>query len=83
MFATRPFFALAVLASATFAADAAVAGDVIHLTPPLYREQARATQQVRHVNDLTTTPQPVAAMQSVDVTGSIKVQAEAAATPAR
>ena len=74
---------LAVLASATFAADAAVAGEAIHLTPPLFREQARETQQSRRVNDLTTAPQPVAVARPVEVTGSINVVADAAATPVR
>jgi hypothetical protein len=71
---------LAVLASATFAADAAVAGEAIHLTPPLFREQARATQQMRHVSELTTTPQPLAAAKPVEAQGTVKVVAEAAET---
>ncbi|NEU15116.1 hypothetical protein G3T14_24110 [Methylobacterium sp. BTF04] len=53
-------FALAILASATFVSGAAIAGEMIHLTPPLFREHARETQQVRSVSDLSTTPQPVA-----------------------
>ncbi|GJD97211.1 hypothetical protein OCOJLMKI_4439 [Methylobacterium iners] len=54
----RPIYALAlaVLASATFVAETAVAGDVIHLTPTLYREQARATAAIRSASELTTTP---------------------------
>ena len=71
---------LAVLASATFAADAAVAGEAIHLTPPLFREQARATQQMRHVSELTTTPQPLTAAKPVEAQGTVKVVAEAAET---
>ncbi|MGH1573062.1 hypothetical protein ACRAWG_23295 [Methylobacterium sp. P31] len=51
--------ASAALASAALHGPAA-AEDRLHLTPPLYREQARATQQVRTIRDLTTTPQPVA-----------------------
>ncbi|KQT82036.1 hypothetical protein ASG51_19990 [Methylobacterium sp. Leaf465] len=59
MRATR-LFALTVLASATVATGAAQAGEALYLTPPLFREQARETQQVRTLSDLTTTPQPVA-----------------------
>lgn len=47
---------LAVITSATFAAETAVAGDLIHLTPTLYREQARATAAIRPASELTTTP---------------------------
>ena len=57
MRATR-LFALTVLASATVATGAAQAGEALYLTPPLFREQARETQQVRTLSDLTTTPQP-------------------------
>jgi hypothetical protein len=57
------------LALTVFAAvlitGSAHADDRVHVTPPLYREQARATQQVRHVSDLTTTPQPVATASSL------------------
>ncbi|MHB2207298.1 hypothetical protein [Methylobacterium sp. CM6257] len=57
-----------ILASAALASAAlhgpAAAEDHLHLTPPLYREQARAAQQVRTIRDLTTTPQPVAAPAS-------------------
>ncbi|MGU3358984.1 hypothetical protein ACLBWX_01485 [Methylobacterium sp. M6A4_1b] len=58
MRATR-LLALTVLASTTFATGAAMAGEALYLTPPLFREQARETQQVQSVRDLTTTPQPV------------------------
>lgn len=34
----------------------------VHLTPPLYREQARATERTRPAGELTTTPQPIAAV---------------------
>ena len=74
---------LAVLASATFAADTAVAGEAIHLTPPLFREQARATQQTRHVSELTTTPQPLAAAKPTEARRAVKVVAEAIETSAR
>jgi hypothetical protein len=37
-------------------AGAASADDRIHVTPPLYREQARATAAVRPASELTTTP---------------------------
>ena len=35
------------------------ADEAIHLTPPLYREQARATASVRPASELATTPRPV------------------------
>ena len=41
----------------------ALAGEALYLTPPLFREQAQETQQVRSVSDLTTTPQPAASAQ--------------------
>ena len=46
---------LAVLASAAVAGPA-LADDRINLTPPLYREQARATAAERPASELTTTP---------------------------
>lgn len=46
---------LAILASVTLTGTA-MAEDVINLTPPLYREQARATASVRLPSELTTTP---------------------------
>jgi hypothetical protein len=54
-----------ILASAAFASAAvftgpAAAEDLLHVTPPLFRDQARAAQQVRSTGDLTTTPHPVA-----------------------
>ena len=52
--------ALTVLVAATSIGGVANAGDALYLTPPLYRELARETQQVRRYSDLTTTPQPVA-----------------------
>ena len=58
-------FVLSFLASMTFASGAALAGDTVHLTPPLFREQARETQNVRSISDLTTTPQPIAAANPV------------------
>ena len=54
-----------ILASAALTSAAVLTGPAaaegLHLTPPLYREQARATQQAHPAGDLTTTPQPVAA----------------------
>lgn len=54
-----------ILASAALTSAAIFTGpaadDSLHLTPPLYREQARAATQARAVGDLTTTPQPVSA----------------------
>ncbi|MDP4003734.1 hypothetical protein [Methylobacterium sp. NEAU K] len=57
----RTIFVLAsaALTSAALFTGPAAADDRLHLTPPLYRDQARAAQQVHPVGDLTTTPQPV------------------------
>lgn len=74
---------VAVLASATFASTVAIAGEAIYLTPPLFREQARATQQVRSVSDLTTTPQPVAATKPAVVSRAMQVVADAEAAANR
>lgn len=52
---TIRIFALAALASVTLVGSA-TAGDRIDLTPPLFREQARATATVRPASELTTTP---------------------------
>ncbi|AWN43630.1 hypothetical protein U8607_11105 [Methylobacterium durans] len=46
---------LATLASAVLAGTA-MADDRIHVTPTLYRDQARATAAVRPASELTTTP---------------------------
>lgn len=70
--------ALAVLTSATFVAETAVASDVIHLTPTLYREQARATAATRPTSELTTTPS-----LTPRATTASRVVAEVAATSAR
>ncbi|WP_336492834.1 hypothetical protein [Methylobacterium nigriterrae] len=50
---------LAVVAAATLA-GIAKADDRIHVTPTLYREQARATAAVRPASELTTTPSLIA-----------------------
>ena len=73
-------FALTVLASATFATGAAMAGEALYLTPPLFREQARETQQVRSVSELTTTPQPVAPAKSVAAPKTANVAGEVETT---
>ncbi|MFB0490739.1 hypothetical protein ABIE45_003325 [Methylobacterium sp. OAE515] len=52
--------ASAALTSAAVLTVPAKAEELLHLTPPLYREQARATQQAHPAGDLKTTPQPVA-----------------------
>ena len=57
--------ASAALTTATILAGPAAADDSLNLTPPLYREQARAATQARSVSDLTTTPQPVSATRNV------------------
>jgi hypothetical protein len=62
--------ASAALTSAAFTAPAAAEGP-LHLTPPLYREQARATQQVRPAHELMTVPRPVAAPAPGDRTASL------------
>lgn len=74
---------LTVLVSTTFTSGAALAGEAVHLTPPLFREQARATQQVRSVSDLTTTPQPIAAAKPTGVSRNVQVVADAEASSAR
>jgi len=51
--------ASAALTSAAIVTGPAAADDRLNLSPPLYREQARAATQARPVGDLTTTPQPV------------------------
>lgn len=50
----------ALVSAATFAGPAA-ADDRLHLTPPLYREQAHETRQIRPMGEMTVTPQPVGA----------------------
>lgn len=54
---------LAALSLVPFASNAVVAGEATYLTPPLFREQARDMQKVRNLTDLSTTPQPVAAVK--------------------
>ncbi|GEP04362.1 hypothetical protein [Methylobacterium oxalidis] len=68
---------LAVVASATLAGTAQ-ADDRIHVTPTLYREQARATAAVRPASELTTTPS-----LTVRASEGPRIVAEAAATSAR
>nr|WP_238184640.1 hypothetical protein [Methylobacterium trifolii] len=55
----------------------AMADERTNLTPPLYREQARATANVRPISDLTTTPSLTrtrAAVSPVEVetTGAVR-----------
>ncbi|TXN17288.1 hypothetical protein FV219_00605 [Methylobacterium sp. WL122] len=55
----------------------AMADDRTNLTPPLYREQARATANVRPVSDLTTTPSltsasAVVSQVEVETTGAVR-----------
>ena len=68
---------VAALVSASFAAGTAMAGEPLHLTPPLYREQARTIGRTRAPNDLVTTPQPVAAARPVETRCVVEVVAEA------
>ena len=74
---TLRLLAIAALASVA-AAGAASADDRIHLTPTLYREQARTTAAVRPASELATTPRLVPAAPA-----NPRVLAEAAASPAR
>lgn len=55
------FHASAALISAAAFTGPTAAAEPLHLTPPLYREQAPAAQRVRRFDILTTTPQPVLA----------------------
>lgn len=50
--------ASAALTSAAFTGPA-TAEDRLHLTPPLYREQAQVSLHAERLNVLATTPQPV------------------------
>lgn len=74
-------FALIALVAAPLVAGTAMAGEPLNLTPPLYREQARAVQQTRQTSDMTTTPQPVAASKPTETRRVVEVVAEA--SPAR
>ena len=74
---TIQLLALATLAS-VIAAGSAVADERVHLPPPLFREQARATASVRPASELTTTPH-----LTVAAPANRKVVAEAAAVSAR
>ena len=60
---TLRILTLATLASASLIGSA-LAEEVINLTPPLYREQARATSVERPATELTTTPRLVPAAQA-------------------
>ncbi|MGA4555666.1 hypothetical protein [Methylorubrum aminovorans] len=71
---TIQLLALAALASVTVAGSA-VADERIHLTPPLFREQAWATASVRPASELTTTPH-----LTVAAPANRKVVAEASAS---
>jgi len=72
--------ALATLSFVPFASNAVVAGEVTYLTPPLFREQARDTQNVRSFTDLRTTPQPVSSANSVSETLTAQVDKDVVAT---
>ncbi|KAB1079753.1 hypothetical protein [Methylobacterium soli] len=67
---------LAAVASVTLAGTA-LADDRLNLTPPLYREQARATATLRPASELTTTPSVTARAPTTR-----RVVAEAADTAA-
>lgn len=74
---------LATLVSAAFVSSAVVAGEATYLTPPLFREQARDTQKVRRVSDLTTTPNLVVVAKPTGASRTIRIVADAEATAAR
>jgi hypothetical protein len=73
----------AAFVSAAFVSGAAVAGEATYLTPPLFREQARDTQKVRRVSDLTTTPNLVVVAKPLNAARTIRIVADAEATAAR
>ncbi len=70
---------LATLVSAASVSGAAVAGEATYLTPPLFREQARDTQKVRPVTDLTTTPNLVVLAKPASATRTVRIVADAEA----
>ena len=74
---------LAALVSVAFVSNAAVAGEAAYLTPPLFREQARETQKVRSVSDLTTTPNLVVVGKSAAPQRIVRIVAAAEASTAR
>ncbi|KQP10173.1 hypothetical protein ASF28_03185 [Methylobacterium sp. Leaf99] len=75
------FLVLAAILSAT--SGVAVAGEATYLTPPLFREQARDTQKVRSVSDLTTTPTLTTAAKPTVPVRAVQVVADAEASSAR
>ena len=77
--------ASAALTSAALFAVPAFAQDDLHLTPPLYRDQARATTQARSAHDLTTNPQPVSATHAgrIPVAAVVRPMDQASAESAR
>jgi hypothetical protein len=71
----------ALISAAAFAGPAA-AEENLHLTPPLYRDQALVAQQGRRLAHLTTTPQLVPATGDLRIASTTKrtlVQASAEA----
>lgn len=79
---TTRLLALTLLASSLCGAGVAVADEALYLTPPLYREQARETRQVRRFSEMTTTPQPVA--KGAPATGrTVRIVADVEMTASR
>ncbi|PXW50298.1 hypothetical protein [Methylobacterium sp. B4] len=74
---TMRLLTLTVLATVTVAGSA-IADETVNVTPPLFREQARATASVRPASELTTTPHVTVAAPATR-----KVVADAAAVSAR
>ena len=71
--------ALIALVTVPVVAGSARADEPLHLTPPLYREQARTIQQTHAASDLVTTPHPVAAAKPAETRRVVEVVAEAVA----
>lgn len=72
----------ALISAATFAGSAS-AEENLHLTPPLYRDQAVVAQQGRRLAHLTTTPQLVPATGDLRIASTTRrtlVQASAEAS---
>lgn len=74
---TMRLLTLTVLATVTVAGSA-IADETVNVTPPLFREQARATASVRPASELTTTPHVTVAAPATR-----KVVADTAAVSAR
>lgn len=70
---------LSAVAVVSLYAGTVSADDRLHITPPLYRDLARATQQIHRAAELTTTPHPVAPAQLDGDTSKIAAELVASA----